>query len=83
MFDAIKDRVGALRNAIPHHFVSGGGLFHEIPDNHSVAVVSSHLGKPLYQIVPGKYEVHDETPQINSEPLDRYKEQLGQFLKTL
>ena len=83
MFDAIQNRVQALRKAAPEHFVSSESLFQEIPDNHSVAIVCSHLGLPLYQIQPGKYQVHDENPQVNSEPLDRYKEHLKNFRETL
>ena len=83
MFDAIKERVGSLRTLGPTNFVAGSKLFYEIPDNHSVAIVCSHLGRPLYGIAPGKYDVHDETPQINSEPLDRYKDHLEQFRAAL
>lgn len=79
MFDAIKERVHSLRSIGPENFVSGNDLFHEIPDNHSVAIVCSHTGLPLYQVHPGKYEVYDETPQVNSEPLDRYKEAINKF----
>lgn len=83
MFDAIKDRADSLRSASPQIFVSGSSIFHEIPDNHSVAIVCSHLGKPLYQLTPGKYPVHDETPQVNDEPLSRYKDAIEGFRETL
>jgi len=84
MFDAIKSRVTSLRKLSPEYFVSGDeSLFHEIPDNHSVAIVCSHLGLPLYDVEPGKYQVHDENPQVNSEPLDRYKEHLQKFRNSL
>lgn len=79
MFDAIKTRVHLLRKSGPENFVSGNDLFHEIPDNHSVAIVCSHIGLPLYQVSPGKYEVYDEMPQVNSEPLDRYKDAINKF----
>ncbi len=83
MFDAIKQRVTALQKVAPARFVGGVPAFHEIPDNHSVAIVCSHLGRPLYKIAPGKYPVHDETPQVNPEPLERYKKSLDDFRASL
>lgn len=73
MFDEIKRTTTDFHQRSPQCFISGGPLFMDMPDNHSVAIVSSHLGKPLYAITPGRYEVHDVSPQINAEPLDRYK----------
>jgi cellulose biosynthesis protein BcsQ len=83
MFDEIKRRVGVIQKQAPQHFVGKSVNFSEIPDNHSVAIVCSHLGKPLYAITPGQYQVHDEHPQVNSEPLDRYKDHLAAFIKTV
>lgn len=79
MFDAIKRAVTDFHAERSDCFVSGGPKFIDMPDNHSVAIVSSHLGKPLYAITPGKYLVHDVTPQINPEPLERYKEAITGF----
>jgi len=74
MFDEIKKRARALKKADPTRFVPGAINFKVVPDNHSVAIVCSHLGRPLYSIHPGQYRVHDTHPQVNNEPLDRYKE---------
>ncbi len=30
-----------------------------VPDNHSVAIVSSHLGRLLFDITPNRYQIHD------------------------
>ena len=85
MFDAIKKRTRALRRTDPSRFVfkSDTKIFHVIPDNHSVAIVCSHLGRPLYSIFPGNYKVHDTNPRINPEPLNRYKQAMDEFLESL
>ncbi|MDE2022568.1 MAG: AAA family ATPase [Patescibacteria group bacterium] len=82
MFDEIKARTETIRKAAPQYFAKGAG-FAEIPDNHSIAIVCSHLGRPLYSMTPGQYPVHDENPQINADPLDRYKEHVASFLTSL
>lgn len=83
MFDEIKRRVGELQKAVPQHFPAHGPNFSDVPDSHSVAIVCSHLGKPLYALRPGKYEVHDTEPQVNSEPLDRYTKAVGALIATI
>ena len=85
MYDEIKRRTRALRKNDPTRFVfrSDGKIFHVIPDNHSVAIVCSHLGRPLYSISPGNYKIHDTNPRINPEPLDRYKQAVDNFLASL
>jgi chromosome partitioning protein len=83
MFDEIKIRTEEMRKAEPKNFVGRTAAFAEIPDNHSVAIVCSHLGRPLYSMTPGQYPVHDEKPQINIDPLKRYKEHVGAFLGSL
>ena len=55
----------------------------DIPDSHSVAIVCSHEGRPLYTVSPGRYTVHDTEPQVNSEPLDRYKDAVKDFIATI
>jgi chromosome partitioning protein len=74
MFDEIKRHTNNLRDRSPQYFGADGPMFSDIPDSHSVAIVCSHLGRPLYSVKPGRYQVHDTEPQVNSEPLDRYKE---------
>ena len=81
MFEAIQERVESLRLKEPSNFVSGKSIFHDIPDSHSVSVVCSHLGLPLYALDPGQYAVHDENPQVNSEPLNRYKKAALEFVE--
>lgn len=83
MFDEIKRRTEHLKEQAPNRFVGGPLNFHVVPDSHSVAIVCSHLGKPLYSVHPGKYQVHDTEPQVNPEPLDRYKEAVLQLLQSV
>jgi chromosome partitioning protein len=83
MFDEIKRRVEGLRKSSPNSFVKDGPHFEDVPDSHSVAIVCSHKGLPLYALKPGRYEVHDTEPQVNSEPLERYKGAVASFIETI
>jgi chromosome partitioning protein len=83
MFDEIKRRAKKLQKTDPSRFVSKVINFKVVPDNHSVAIVCSHLGKPLYSIKPGQYQVHDTNPQVNDEPLDRYKDAVNELLASI
>jgi len=84
MFEEIKKRTRRLQKTDPSRFVTGKVInFKVVPDNHSVAIVCSHLRKPLYSIFPGSYRVHDEKPQVNDEPLDRYKKAVDELLVSI
>jgi hypothetical protein len=62
MFDEIKKRTKKLQKMDGSIFAGKTINFKVVPDNHSVAIVCSHQGKPLYLISPGKYPVHDTRP---------------------
>jgi chromosome partitioning protein len=83
MFDEIKKRVGGLKEESPGSFVTDGPHFEDVPDSHSVAIVCSHKGIPLYELKPGRYEVHDTEPQVNAEPLRRYRDAVEAFIKII
>lgn len=84
MFNEIKRRVKKLQKSDPSRFVNGKGInFKVVPDSHSVAIVCSHHGLPLYKVTPRQYTVHDENPQVNDEPLNRYKEALDELLASI
>jgi chromosome partitioning protein len=83
MFEEIRRRTDKLRQVIPEHFAGNQVIFEDIPDSHSVAIVCSHHGMPLYQVSPGKYAVHDTSPQVNDEPLERYKEAVEKLVAQL
>lgn len=82
MFNEIQKRTLKLQEEDSRIFAAGV-KFHIVPDNHSVAIVCSHLGRPLYTIHPGKYQVHETAPQVNDEPLDRYKEAVDKLLSSI
>ena len=84
MFDEIKSRANRLlkeepaaRGALPSEY------FLDIPDTHSVAIVASHLGMPIRQIEVRRYVVFDQEPQVNHEPLTRYKEAIERVVNLL
>jgi len=83
MFDEIKSRVAKLQQSSPDSFVKGGPYYEDVPDSHSVAIVCSHQGLPLYALKPGKYEVHDTEPQVNAEPLQRYRTAVATFISSI
>jgi len=83
MFDEIKRRVKELQTNGPKFFPKNGPTFADVPDSHSVAIVCSHKGMPLYALKPGRYDVHDTEPQVNSEPLERYKTAVAELIQTI
>jgi chromosome partitioning protein len=83
MFDEIKGRVEHLKTSAPAYFAADGPHLIDVPDSHSVAIVCSHQGRPLYALRPGRYEVHDTEPQVNQEPLERYKTAVAAVVQTI
>lgn len=74
MYDAIKKRAQELYAKDNATFSTGRNVFMDIPDAHSVSVVTSHFGMPLHKIKLGKYHIHSKDTQVPKESLDRYKE---------
>lgn len=64
MYDEIKKRASNLFKADPKAFTSGKDVFLDIPDAHSVSVVTSHHGLPLHKIKLGKYTIHQKDTQV-------------------
>jgi hypothetical protein len=73
MYDAIIKRAQALFKADPKIFSQAKAVFLDLPDAHSVSVVTSHLGLPLHKIKLGKYKIHSKDTQVPKESLLRYK----------
>jgi cellulose biosynthesis protein BcsQ len=57
--------------------------FIEIPDYHSACVVMTVKGIPLDGLRAGPHKVHGKQVQINSEPLEKYREALTEFVSYL
>lgn len=85
MYDEIRNRVNKLRITLPSAFSipMGTSPFFDIPDAHSVSVVSSHLGLPLSDLKVKRYDIHGVDTQVNSEPLQRYQSATTQLVALL
>lgn len=84
MYGEIKRRVDILRKKSDNSFSAGGqDLFLDIPDAHSVSVVTSHEGIPLHKIKLGKYNIHDKDTQVPKDSLARYKEAFCDLVRRL
>lgn len=83
MYDAIKDRTNKLYHKNPAAFSTATGVFLDIPDAHSVSVVTSHLGMPLHKIKLGKYKIHSKDTQVPKDSLNRYKTAFGDLVARL
>ena len=55
----------------------------EIPDYHSACVVMTVKGIPLNSLRAGPNMVHDRPVQLNSEPLEKYRKALIEFVSYL
>ena len=84
MFDEIKTRAKRLLEEEPTaRGGKDGRYFYDVPDTHSVAIVASHHGMPISRIEVGKYEVFDQEPMVNREPLKRYMDAIEQVVAIL
>ena len=82
MFEEIKDKANTLRQQLSNRFHSGFD-YYDIPDTHSPAIVCSHLGLPISKLTPGPHQVHEARPQVNTEPLNRYKKAIDALVRKL
>src|SRR5262249_2641728 len=83
MFDEIKRRVDTYKKETPLLFSGSNFSYDDIPDSHSVTIVCSHKGMPLYDVKPGQHKIHDENPQVNIAPLTLYKDTIAKLIKKL
>lgn len=84
MYDAIKSRTINLFATDRSIFSAPiENIFLDIPDAHSVSVVTSHLGLPLSKINLGKYPINGRDTQVPKDSLDRYKAAFENLLSRL
>lgn len=83
MYDEIKNRANKLYTADKAMFSSAKSVFLDIPDAHSVSVVTSHLGLPLHKIKLGKYTIHKKDTQVPKDSLNRYKTAFSDLVSRL
>lgn len=89
-FQAMLDQIRRVVEAAYHENrqdIFGGRsfekLFSEIPDAHTVAIVCSSQGKPLFETEPGPHTAAGKPTTINREPLDGYKEEIAKVVAEL
>jgi len=82
MYDEIKKRTAELHKKDKSIF-SASKVFLDLPDAHSVSVVTSHLGLPLHLIKLGKYKIHNKDTQVPKDSLTRYKTAFADLVSRL
>ena len=82
MFEEIKKRVDNFKSSYDNYFYNYF-KYYDIPDAHSPAIVCSHKGLPISKLKSGPHTVHGTKPQVNPEPLKRYKEAVDQLVDNL
>lgn len=82
----IKELVQAAAKSHKRHFEghrANADLFVEMPDYHSVAVVSSSEGCPLSSLKSGHHEIDGDTVQVNQTSILRYTKAIKKLVDRL
>ena len=85
--DTLEETMGTLHKkhrqiyAMPKELPSE--RFVEIPDYHSACVVMTVKGIPLGSLQAGPNWIHGKQVQLNSEPLEKYRKALTEFVSYL
>lgn len=53
----------------------------DMPDSHSVSIICSHYGIPLFDLKSKKYPVHGKQIMVNKSPLERYTKSVEALIK--
>lgn len=79
---AVEQAVHAgKRNFVSHR--AAADLFVEVPDYHSVAVVSSSEGCPLSRLKSGHHTIDGELVQVNQVAIAKYTQAIGKLVQRL
>ena len=85
--ESIKETVDALHKKHRQIYATPKELpskrFIDVPDYHSACVVMTVKGIPLDSLQAGPNRLGDKQVQLNSEPLERYREALTKFVSYL
>ena len=83
MFEEIKKRGRNLKENTTALTTDTDDIFIDVPDIHTVSIVSSYEGRPLSKMNAGKHTVHDKVIQVNSERLAIYREAIDGIVSKL
>jgi len=83
MYDEIKKRANNIFKSNPSIFSQSKAVFLDLPDAHSVSVVTSHMGIPLHKIKLGKYKIYSKDTQVPKDSLTRYKSAFNKLVASL
>ena len=86
MLDQVKEKIEILRDSDKSHrmFCGNGNLYSYMPDAHTICVVCSTNGIPLYKIKAKKYPLpNGNEATVNALPLRKYKEEVKNIIEQL
>ncbi len=84
MYDAIKERAKSLYERQPNKFTYPvERTFYNIPDAHTVAIVSSQNALPLHSVESGQHTLEHGKIAIQPESLDRYRNELDSLIRSI
>ena len=84
MYENIKDRVRKQMKSLPDSFTSTDSeVFIDMPDAHTVAIVTSYQGKPIRNLRVGKYDLGRKSTQINQPSLNEYQQAIRKLVSLL
>ena len=74
MYNMVKERVIMLTQTQNQLFSENGfkNTFFDVMDMHSIFVVATHEGNPIYKLKSGYHDVHNERSQVNSKNVKNY-----------
>lgn len=82
----IKSVVSGVYDKHKKHFAqvkSASGLFLEMPDYHSVAVVASSEGCPLSKLKSGHHDIDGDIVQVNQNAINKYRKAIAKLIERL